>query len=167
MNKKLNYVTYQTFPAQTANSLQTISNIKYLIKYGVSVNLYFPLREKQSNADINSLRDFYEFTETFNSFGIHHPYPHGKIKLLPKLWFHLSHILWSRKLIKRHFKNDRDEKDLDYSLSLIKKYNIINACYQKAQHYINLASNSLSVFDDCEEKNILQNLTSFSISRNF
>ena len=73
MNKKLNYVTYQTFPAQTANSLQTISNIKYLIKYGVSVNLYFPLREQQSNANINSLQDFYKFTESFNSFGIHHP----------------------------------------------------------------------------------------------
>ena len=104
MNKILNYVTYQTFPAQTANSLQTISNIKYLIKYGVSVNLYFPLREKQSTADINSLQDFYKFTESFNSFGIHHHYPHGKIKFLPKLWFHLSHILWSKKLIKTSFK---------------------------------------------------------------
>ena len=64
-------------------------------------------------------------------------------------------------------KNIRDERDLNYSLSLIKRYNIINACYQKAQHYINLASNSLSVFNDCEEKNILENLTSFSLSRNF
>jgi len=51
--------------------------------------------------------------------------------------------------------------------SLIKKYDVIKACYQKAQHYINLASNSLSVFKDCEEKNILENLTSFSLSRNF
>ena len=34
-------------------------------------------------------------------------------------------------------------------LSLIKKYYIIKAFYQKAQHYINLASNSLSAFDDC------------------
>jgi len=64
-------------------------------------------------------------------------------------------------------KDTRDEKDLNYSLSLITKYNIINACYQKAQHYINLASNSLSVFNDCEEKNILENLTSFSLTRNF
>ena len=108
MNKKLNYVTYQTFPAQTANSLQTISNIKYLIKHGVEVNLYFPLREKQSTADIKYLQDFYKFTEIFNSFGIKHPYPHGKIKFIPKFWFHLSHILWSRKLIKKSFKNDRD-----------------------------------------------------------
>ena len=57
------------------------------------------------------------------------------------------------------------ENDLNYSLSLIKKYNIIKACYQKAQHYINLASNSLSVFNDCEEKNILENLTSFSFGK--
>tara|TARA_B100001093_G_scaffold464377_1_gene481221 strand:+ start:76 stop:1089 length:1014 start_codon:yes stop_codon:yes gene_type:complete len=64
-------------------------------------------------------------------------------------------------------KNLRDENDFDYSLSLMKKYNIIKSCYQKAQHYINLASNSLSVFNDCEEKSILENLTSFSLSRNF
>ena len=60
-----------------------------------------------------------------------------------------------------------EQNDLDYSVSLIKKYDIIKACYQKAQHYINLASNSLSVFNDCEEKNILESLTSFSLSRNF
>ena len=64
-------------------------------------------------------------------------------------------------------KSLRNENDLDYTLSLIKKYDIIKACYQKAQHYINLASNSLSVFKDSNEKNILENLTSFSLSRNF
>tara|TARA_B100001057_G_scaffold490279_1_gene578224 strand:- start:68 stop:1081 length:1014 start_codon:yes stop_codon:yes gene_type:complete len=64
-------------------------------------------------------------------------------------------------------KNARNANDLDYCLSLIKKYDVIKTCYQKAQHYINLASNSLSVFNDCEEKNILENLTSFSLSRNF
>jgi Geranylgeranyl pyrophosphate synthase len=64
-------------------------------------------------------------------------------------------------------KNIRKEIDFDYSLSLIKKYKIIKECYQKANHYINLASNSLSVFNDCEEKNILENLTSFSLERNF
>ena len=51
--------------------------------------------------------------------------------------------------------------------ALINKYKIIQECYQKAQHYINLASNSLSVFKDSEEKNILKRLTSFSLSRNF
>ena len=73
-----------------------------------------------------------------------------------------------KEMLKNIFsKNTRDEKNLDYCMSLIKKYNVIKSCYQKAQHYINLASNSLSVFDDSEEKNILENLTSFTLSRNF
>ena len=91
----------------------------------------------------------------------------GKVTLPIILLFQKANIEEKKKLKDSFLKNTRDEKDLDYSLSLIKKYNIINACYQKAQHYINLASNSLSVFNDCEEKNILENLTSFSLSRNF
>ena len=61
----------------------------------------------------------------------------------------------------------RNEDNLDFTLTLIKKYDIIKACYQKAQHYINLAHNSLSVFSDSKEKIILENLTSFSLARNF
>jgi len=64
-------------------------------------------------------------------------------------------------------KDERDENELNYIMSLIKKYDVINSCYQKAQHYIDIASNSLSIFKDCEEKNILKNLTSFSLARNF
>jgi len=91
----------------------------------------------------------------------------GKITLPIILLFQEAKDLEKEKLKDIFFKDLRDENDLDYSLSLIKKYNIIKACYQKAQHYINLASNSLSIFNDCEEKSILQNLTSFSLSRNF
>ena len=105
MNKSINYITYQSFPARTANSLQTISNIKYLVKKGVKINLYFPLREKESDADIEKLQNYYQITESFNTFGIQHAYPHGKIKFLPKLWFHITHLLWSRKLVKKYFKN--------------------------------------------------------------
>ena len=64
-------------------------------------------------------------------------------------------------------KDERDENELNYIMSLIKKYDVINSCYQKAQHYIDIASNSLSLFKDCEEKKILKNLTSFSLARNF
>ena len=91
----------------------------------------------------------------------------GKVTLPIILLFQKANIEEKKKLKDIFSKNTRDEKNLDYSLSLIKRYNIINACYQKAQHYINLASNSLSVFNDCEEKSILENLTSFSLSRNF
>ena len=64
-------------------------------------------------------------------------------------------------------KDERDENELNYIMSLIKKYDVINSCYQKAQHYINLASNSLTVFKESKEKSILKNLTSFSLARNF
>ena len=70
-------------------------------------------------------------------------------------------------LKKTFSKTIRDEKDLNYILSLIKKYGIIKECHQKARHYINLASNSLIVFEESEEKSILKNLASFSLSRDF
>ena len=63
--------------------------------------------------------------------------------------------------------NIRSKEQFDDVLKLVKKYNIINECYKKAEHYISLASNSLSIFQDCEEKTILKNLTSFSINRKF
>ena len=64
-------------------------------------------------------------------------------------------------------KKTRNKVDFEKTISLIKKYKIIKECYQKAEHYINLASNSLTVFKDSKEKEILKNLTSFSLARNF
>ena len=91
----------------------------------------------------------------------------GKVTLPIILLFQKANNQEKEKLKNIFSKNMRNENDLSYSLSLIKRYDVIKACYQKAQHYINLASSSLSVFNDCEEKNILENLTSFSLSRNF
>ena len=91
----------------------------------------------------------------------------GKVTLPIILLFQKANDQEKEKLKDTFSKNNRDENDLNHILSLIKKYDIVKDCYQKAQHYINLASNSLSVFPDCEEKNILENLTSFSLSRNF
>ena len=90
-----------------------------------------------------------------------------KVTLPIILLFQKANSDEKEKLKKIFLNNDREDDDLNYTLSLIKKYDIINNCYQKARHYINLASNSLSVFKDCEEKVILENLTSFSLSRNF
>src|SRR6056300_1489345 len=73
-----------------------------------------------------------------------------------------------KELLTEFFKKDlREKNDFNKIIVLIKKYDIINECYHKAQHYINLASNSLTVFKDSEEKSILKNLTSFSLARNF
>ena len=91
----------------------------------------------------------------------------GKVTLPIILLFQKANNQEKEKLKDIFSKYVRDENDLSYSLSLIKKYEVIKLCYQKAQHYINLASSSLSLFNDSEEKNILENLTFFSLSRNF
>ena len=91
----------------------------------------------------------------------------GKITLPIILLFQKADNKEKETLKEIFSKNVRNKNDFEYSLSLIKKYEIIKACYKKAEHYINLASNSLSVFSDSEEKSILENLTSFSLARNF
>ena len=64
-------------------------------------------------------------------------------------------------------KEIRSKEDLSFTLDLINKYKIIKECYKKAEHFINLASNSLSIFRNNEEKKILEALTSFSLERSF
>ncbi len=73
-----------------------------------------------------------------------------------------------KNILKNLFDKDkRKENELEFTLNLIKKNNIINDCYKKAEHFINLAASSLSIFEETHEKNILKNLTSFSIERSF
>jgi octaprenyl-diphosphate synthase len=64
-------------------------------------------------------------------------------------------------------KNKRSENDLKFTLDLILKYKIIKQCYKKAEHFISLASSSLSIFPDSKEKRVLENLTTFSLERSF
>ena len=91
----------------------------------------------------------------------------GKITLPIILLFQKVNTLEKQK-INTFFKQDiRSSSDLSYALNLIKKYNIINECYKKADHFINLASNSLSIFKESKEKIILENLSSFSLERDF
>ena len=126
--------------------------------YGKNLGLTFQIAD-----------DTLDYNSELKLFGkkIGQDFYEGKITLPIILLFQKADSKERVSLKEIFLKNERDENDFKSILSLIKKYEIIKACYQKAQHYINLASNSLSVFKDCEEKNILENLTSFSLSRNF
>ena len=105
MKSELNYVTYQTFPAKTANSLQTITNIKYLIRNGIKVKLYFPMREKDSSDNLSEIQNFYQIKESFEVFGLKHELPHGRVKIFKKYAFQISHYMWAKKTIKDYFHN--------------------------------------------------------------
>tara|TARA_S200000501_G_scaffold256322_1_gene240090 strand:- start:1271 stop:2383 length:1113 start_codon:yes stop_codon:yes gene_type:complete len=100
MNKNICYVTYQTFPASTANSLQTILNIKYFIKNNCYVSLIYPIREKMSSNSLQEVQDYYDISENINIENIEHNYPFGRINIFKGLMFHISHFLWARKTVK-------------------------------------------------------------------
>ncbi len=91
----------------------------------------------------------------------------GKITLPIILLYQKSKNDEKKELKKIFDKKERSEEEFKKVLLMIKKYNIVFECYKKAEHFISLASNSLSIFDDTKEKNILQNLTSFSLERTF
>ena len=100
MNRNICYITYQTFPANTANSVQTISNINYFVKNDCDVSLIYPLREKKSSNSIKEIQDFYNISASINIKGLDHKYPFGKIKSFEGLMFHISHYLWAKKTVK-------------------------------------------------------------------
>ena len=126
--------------------------------YGKNLGFTFQIADDtlDYNSEINvfgkeSGNDFYE----------------GKITLPIILLFQQSNELEKKQLENFFKKNTRSEEELSNVLKLISKYKIIFQCYKKAEHFINLAKNSLTIFKETKEKKILENLTSFSLERSF
>jgi octaprenyl-diphosphate synthase len=126
--------------------------------YGKNIGLTFQIAD-----------DTLDYNSELKIFGkkIGKDFFEGKITLPIILLFQKINSLEKQKLDSFFKQDSRSESDLSFTLGLIKKYNIINECYKKADYFINLASNSLSIFKECEEKIILEKLTSFSLERNF
>ena len=126
--------------------------------YGKNLGFTFQIADDtlDYNSEINvfgkkSGNDFYE----------------GKITLPIILLFQQSNDSEKKKLINFFKKNIRTKEEFSIVLKLISKYKIISQCYEKAQHFINLAKSSLTIFKESKEKKILENLTSFSLERSF
>ena len=64
-------------------------------------------------------------------------------------------------------KKTRSKIEFNETQNLIKKYNSINSCFKRAEHFINISYNALNIFKPSMEKTILQNLTSYSLERSF
>ena len=126
--------------------------------YGKNIGLTFQIAD-----------DTLDYNSEFKLFGkkMGKDFFEGKITLPIILLYQKINSLEKQK-INNFFKQEiRLESDFSYTLNLIKKYNIVNECYKKADHFIGLASNSLSIFKESQEKTALENLTSFSLERNF
>ena len=126
--------------------------------YGKNLGLTFQIAD-----------DALDYNSELKTFGkkIGNDFFEGKVTLPIILLYQNSSKEIKEKLKYLFAKDQRNNEDLFFVLDLIKKNNIIIKCYNKADHFINLASNSLTIFEDSEEKIILKNLTSFSIERSF
>ena len=135
------------------------SKIKEALEfYGKNLGLTFQIAD--DSLDYNSELKF---------FGkkIGNDFYEGKITLPIILLYQKADAKERGELKKLFEKNQRNEDELKKVLLMIKNYNIISDCYSKAEYFINLASNSLIIFDDSKEKEILKNLTSFSLERSY
>ena len=126
--------------------------------YGKNLGLTFQIAD--DTLDYNSELKLFG-KETGNDFY------EGKITLPIIILFQQVNDMEKKQLINIFKKNQRSEDDLKFTMDLIIKYKIIKECYKKAEHFINLASNSLSIFENTYEKKILENLSLFSLERNF
>jgi len=126
--------------------------------YGKNLGLTFQIAD-----------DTLDYNSELKLFGkeIGNDFYEGKITLPIILLYQKANNI-EKKELKEFFENkQRSEIQFKKVLAMIKNYNIINDCYLKAEYFINLASNSLSIFENSKEKEILKNLTSFSLERTF
>ena len=129
-----------------------------LESYGKNLGLTFQIAD-----------DTLDYNSDLKIFGknIGNDFFEGKVTLPIILLFQKINVSEKQLLKNLFLKSERTNDDLKKVLELIKNKNIINECYKKAEHYINLASNSLNIFQNSDEKNILKSLTTFSLERNF
>lgn len=72
--------------------------------------------------------------------------------------------LYLKKIFKKKI---RSKQDFNETQNLIKKYNSINSCFKRAEHFVSISYNALNIFNPSKEKTVLQNLTSYSLERSF
>ena len=66
------------------------------------------------------------------------------------------------------FKKDkRTFEDFQKVIKLINKYNAVDESFKRAEYFVNVSRDALSIFEDSEEKRILQSLTKFSLDRKY
>ncbi len=126
--------------------------------YGKNLGLTFQIAD-----------DTLDYNSEIQFFGkkIGNDFYEGKVTLPIILLYQKVNIKEKNELEKLFEKNERNEEEFKKILLMIKNYNIISDCYTKAEYFINLASNSLSIFENTKEKEILKNLTSFSLERSY
>ncbi len=108
---KLTYITYQVFPNEKANTIQTIRMLESINTYEIDTKLIFPDR-KGSNQELVDIKKFYQVEQDFEILKLPHRLPFNRIhmKKFEKFNFLISSFLWSYKTIKNYSKLMTDKE---------------------------------------------------------
>jgi len=64
-------------------------------------------------------------------------------------------------------KKKRGKDDFIKTLALINKYKAVQESFKKAEYFVNVSYNAIGIFQYSKEREVLQNLTEFSLNRSF
>ena len=107
MNKNLHYITFQTFPMFSANTIVTMKKLRYFKMKGYEVSLIFPGRSEIKFSE-DEILDFYGVNEKINIVKTKYLLPFGKINFFNKSSYRISHFLWSLFVWLRYKSNEVD-----------------------------------------------------------
>ena len=91
----------------------------------------------------------------------------GKVTLPIIILFQKANSIERAFLTNTFKKKEREKKDFEDTLKLIKKYNALDTTFKRAEYFVNVSYDALGIFVESEEKTVLQNLTGFSLNRSF
>jgi len=129
-----------------------------LESYGRNIGLAFQIAD--------DALDYYS-TKTIFGKEIGKDFYEGKVTL-PIIFVYQKASRDERNFLEKIFRKiNRSKKEFQEVQNLIKKYDSITACFNRAEYFVNISYNALSIFNPSKEKTILQNLTSFSLERSF
>ena len=129
-----------------------------LESYGRNLGLAFQIAD--------DALDYYS-TKTIFGKEIGKDFYEGKVTL-PIIFVYQKANRDERNFLEKIFRKiNRSKEEFQEVQNLIKKYDSITACFNRAEYFVNISYNALSIFNPSKEKTILQNLTSFSLERSF
>jgi len=118
-----------------------------LESYGRNLGLAFQIAD--------DALDYYSTNKIFGK-EIGKDFYEGKVTL-PAIFLHQKANLSERIFLEKIFKKkNRSEKEFIQMQNLIKKYDSISDCFKRAEHFVNISYNALSIFNPSKEKSILQ-----------
>ena len=134
-------------------SHEKIENLK---TFGVNFGMSFQLIDDAIDYSSSSYRLGKNVGDDFKQ---------GKITL-PVILAYLRSDAKEKKFWKRTIQElDQKENDFEKGLNIINKYNCLDDTVKRANHFANIAKDSLGIFEDTKFKQILINLTNSSLTR--